>query len=180
LGEPFQRAVTFVIDRLEGGATPVHDTGGNTRFGVSEKAFPHIDIAKLTRQGAEQIYLDHYWNVVNASSLPPSVGLLVFDAAVNLGAVRAAQMLQRLLGLKDDGVIGPKTIHAVKTYQPLSELRVLYSESRLRYYEELSSWKPLYRPFARGWRLRVLRVADEAGGWARSETGVFKDEVERA
>ncbi len=162
---PFGAAVNFVIDKLEGGSQLVTDSGGLTKWGVSKNAHPDVDIKKLTRPGAERIYLDHYWDVVRASELPPALALLVFDGAVNHGPAQAARLLQRVLNVKDDGVVGPKTLAAARSFHPASELRSLFSEIRLRTYEDLARNKPLYRRYLRGWRLRVLRVADEAGRW---------------
>ena len=119
----------------------------------------------MDRAHAERIYLDRYWHAVRASELPPALALLVFDTAVNQGPREAAKLLQRVLKLRDDGVVGPKTLAAANGFRPAAELRALFSEIRLRTYEELAATKPRYRPYLRGWRLRVLRVADEAGRW---------------
>lgn len=163
--ETFGAAIAFVIDRLEGGGALVADTGGSTRWGISKNAHPDIDVEHLDRATAEGIYLDRYWNAVRASELPRGLALLVFDAAVNLGPPQAAKLLQRVLGLRDDGIVGPKTLAAADRFRPRSELRALFNEIRLRSYEELARTKPKFRPYLHGWRMRVMRVADEAGRW---------------
>lgn len=167
-GPAFGAAVGFVIDRLEGGAQLVTDTGGETKYGISRNAHPDVDIPNLTRPAAEKLYLDRYWSIVHAGDFPPALGLLVFDTAVNMGSRKAIQLLQRVLNLREDGRVGPKTISAARAFDPQSELRALYNEIRLREYEELAAFKPKYRPYLRGWRLRVLRVADEAGRWGEA------------
>lgn len=161
---PFGAAVTFVIDRIEGGDKRVVDQGGVTRWGISKKAHPDVDIENLDRPGAERIYRDEYWDVVRASELPPALALLVFDASVNHGPELAAKLLQRVLNLHDDGVVGPKTIAAARTFSP-SELRARFNEIRLRWYEDLAAKYPRHRPSLYGWRLRMFRIADEAGRW---------------
>lgn len=46
-----------------------------------------------------------------------SGSLSVFDAAVNHGLGNASRMLQRAVGVVDDGVIGNMTIAAIKKWR---------------------------------------------------------------
>jgi len=163
--ESFSRAVNYVIDRLEGGGTLVQDAGGLTRWGISKKANPDVDIANLTRDGAIDIYRRKYWNAVKGDLLPAALALLVFDAAVNMGPGYVARMLQRLLGIAEDGVIGAKTLLAARAFTPQSELRALFNGVRLQAYYDLVARKPFNKPNLWGWTCRVMRVADEAGRW---------------
>jgi lysozyme family protein len=157
--------VAFVIDRLEGGDSPVTDSGGPTRWGISQRAHPDVDVAHLTRADAEAIYRTSYWEAVTADLLPGGLALLVFDAAVNMGVRQAIGMLQRILRVPEDREIGPVTRAAARAFRPPSELRALYNELRLRTYEEIVATKPTYRSYLYGWRCRVMRLADEAGRW---------------
>jgi lysozyme family protein len=160
----FRPCVDFVIDRIEGGAARVSDTGGDTRYGISAKAFPDEDIANLTRDRACALYLEHYWERCNCALLPAGLDLLLFDAAVNVGALEAVKLLQALLRVKADGVAGAATIGAARRFVPASELRAQFNEIRLRKYEDIVARNPaVYGRYLHGWRLRVLRVADEAG-----------------
>lgn len=164
----FDVAVAFLIDRIEGGAKLITDSGGKTRYGISQKAYPHLDIESLTRGRAEEIYLADYWAPVRADDLEPGLGLLLFDAAVNAGAPQAVKLLQRVLVVEDDGKVGPVTLAAAKRYLELgragaAELRARYNEIRLRTYEDLARTKPVYHQYLYGWRMRVMRVADYAG-----------------
>lgn len=164
----FDVAVAFLIDRLEGGAKVITDSGGKTRFGISQKAYPDLDIEHLSRGAAEALYLRDYWLPVRAEELEPGLGLLLFDAAVNAGPGQAVKLLQRVLSVEDDGRVGPVTLAAARGYLELgragsAELRARYSEIRLRSYEELARTKPVYHQYLYGWRMRVMRVADYAG-----------------
>jgi lysozyme family protein len=159
----FGSSVAFVIDRLEGGELLVNDTGGPTRWGISKRAHPNVDVSKLTRDQALDIYHASYWSPLKADALPRGLDLLLFDAGVNMGVGFAAKLLQRVLKIKEDGVVGPETIAAAKSFRPQSELRALLNGIRLRTYEELARSKPVYTQYMNGWRLRVLRLADESG-----------------
>lgn len=159
----FGSAVAFVIDRLEGGGVSVTDTGGLTRWGISKKAHPDVDVATLTRFEAIALYHVRYWNVIQGDKLPRGLDLLLFDAAVNMGSPQAVRLLQRVLRIAEDGVVGPDTLKACRAYRPSSELRALYNEIRERSYSDLAASKPVYKQHLYGWRCRLFRVADEAG-----------------
>lgn len=159
----FGASASFVIDRLEGGGVTVNDTGGKTRWGISKRSHPNVDIDALTRNQALDIYHSSYWSPLRCDALSRGIDLIVFDCGVNMGVKTSAMLLQRVLRVHEDGVVGPETIAAVKSYRPQSELRALLNELRLRTYEDLARSKPVYRPYVHGWRCRILRLADEAG-----------------
>lgn len=86
-----QRATTFDsaigdVLRAEGGYVndPV-DRGGATKYGISQKAYPKLDIANLTEAQAREIYKRDYWDKIGADALPENLRELAFDAAVNQG-----------------------------------------------------------------------------------------------
>lgn len=122
------------------------DPGGLTKYGISQRAYPNLDIRNLTRADAIHIYQRDYLvknrlheltNVQNAE--------IVLDWFVNGISVKA---LQKALGVTQDGVMGPQTLKAIDTIEP----RVLLM-ARLDYYVNL-----VKHPFLRGWvnRLKLL------------------------
>ena len=161
--QAFGFAVRWVID-AEGGATLVTDTGGATRWGVSSKAHPGVDIEHLTRKDAERIYHESYWEPIHGDALPPMLAFVVFDAAVNMGVPKSVTILQTCLRrVAVDGVMGPETLAAAKLYLPRAELVAQCLELRLRHYADLGR-VAAYAPYHHGWRMRVVRLALEAGG----------------
>lgn len=110
----FERAVEFVL-RFEGGyVNDPNDSGGATNFGISQRAFPDIDVASLTRDDAKAIYRAKYWDFCKCDQLPEALALILMDSAVNQGPAAAVRMLQRTVGVREDGVIGQETISAIK------------------------------------------------------------------
>jgi lysozyme family protein len=143
---------------------------------VSAKAHPGVDIANLTREQAEQIYFDDYWRAIRGNALPPALALVLFDAAVNMGVVASVRILQTVLrNVTVDGVMGPETVGSAKMFMPRHELVALALEYRLRWYEDLAgkdesspsrdAARKKYGPYLYGWRMRVIRLALEAGRW---------------
>jgi lysozyme family protein len=152
----FLESVDFVIDCLEGGGRLIRDSGGWTRWGISQKGNPDVDVLDLTRDAAVSLYHDRYWLPCGAPSLPRGLDLLVFDAGVNMGPRVAVKLLQDILAVPADGIPGPRTLGAASHFANQRELRALYNDSRQRAYEQMHGPN-------RGWRLRTWRVADEAG-----------------
>ena len=71
---------------IEGGyVNDPRDPGGETKFGISKRAYPNIDIAQLTLEQAQQIYLRDYWDACGCDTMPWERALCVFDMAVNQG-----------------------------------------------------------------------------------------------
>lgn len=85
----FQQAVEFVLKKEGGYVNHPDDPGGETNFGISKRAYPHLDIAALTRKEAIQIYHEDYWLPISREVEHPHMQFIVFDAAVNHGVTRA-------------------------------------------------------------------------------------------
>lgn len=164
-GPVFADAVRWVIEVAEGGSRLVEDQGGLTRWGISHRAYPDLDIASLTRSHAEDIYLRDYWRPIKGNALSPALALCLFDGAVNLGPPQAVKLLQSCIRVTVDGVMGPETVSAAKLFLPRAELVALFLEIRLRFYDSLAQKYTHHRASAYGWRMRVMRLALEAGRW---------------
>lgn len=143
---PFEFAVDFVLLQEDGYVNDPRDPGGETKYGISKKAFPDLDIASLTVTQAKEIYRKQYWNAVQADELPPGVGLMVFDLAVNAGVHRSIILLQRACKVAEDGVLGPLTLEAAKHVDPMSLGAV-----RVEFYRAL----PTYAIYGHGWIRRT-------------------------
>lgn len=177
----FLDAVRWVIDRAEGGGQLIEDQGGLTRWGISQRAYPNEDIAKLTRQRAEMLYLMDYWRPLRGNALPPALAFVLFDTAVNMGGAAAAKILQGALHITQDGIVGPETVSRAKQYYPRHELVARFLELRLRFYEALAAKHPHHAGSLYGWRMRVLRLAEESGAWrALWRDDVKQDSYDRA
>lgn len=151
----FSQAVAFVLaDRIEGGyVNDPRDPGGETRFGISKRSYPKVNIKTLTRAGAIEIYKRDYWDATMCADLPPKVAVVMFDCAINQGPGVAARLLQNALSVASDGVIGPKTIAAAKAAQE-DDLVVQFIGWRLRRYAFTAN----AATYMRGWANRVLEL----------------------
>lgn len=165
------------------------DRGGATNWGVTldalrlEGQFRDVDldddgdvdaddVRLLPRTEAAAILRQRYADGPGFSKIgDPQVRLLCVDASVNHGPRPAAQLLQRALGVLDDGKIGPATLQAVNMQSGLRlAIRVLAERSTL--YGQIVSRDPvLRRAVEAGFRLQ----AENAGGWANRLAGLLKN-----
>lgn len=121
-----------------------------TKYGISAMAYPDEDIVGLTLDRAKQLYRRDFWDAVRADELPDAVRFDVFDAAVNSGVSRAIKWLQLAIGIEADGVLGPKTLAAVRAVDP-QKLSKRYNGIRLRFMTDVVTWLT----FGRGWARRI-------------------------
>lgn len=134
----FDEAAPWIL-KEEGGLTT--DTGGLTKYGISSKANPDIDVAHLSKEQALELYHTRYWKAIDADSLAPNMRLAAFDSAVNegVGATKA--------WLKESGGDIDK-----------------FMALRAAKYAELAR-DPKYAPYAKAWARR-LRDLGASGGFA--------------
>ena len=104
------KAMKWVIMAEGGYVNNRHDPGGETKYGISKRAYPDTDIKNLTEQGAIAIYEKDYWHVRGIDLLPYPLDCAVFDMGVNSGQPVAVKILQCLIDTTSDGVIGQITL----------------------------------------------------------------------
>lgn len=122
------------------------------RGGLPKRSVRHIEDAELG-----DIYRRQYWDAVRADELPTGVDLAAFDVAVNSGPARAAKILQRALGISQDGHIGAATLAAVARRDPETIVRD-YMDARRSFLRGLSG----FRHFGKGWMRRCDEIEDAA------------------
>ena len=89
----FEKALKFVLKWEGGYSNDPNDPGGETKFGISKRSYPELDISKLTLKQAKEIYYQNYWLKTGCDELPYPFNIVVFDTAVNMGRRRAMEFL---------------------------------------------------------------------------------------
>lgn len=152
----FDTAFDLVIKAEGGYVNDPNDPGGETKYGISKRAYPDLDIASLTLQQAKDIYYADYWCEIEGDVLPCPLNIYVFDSAVNQGTKTAIKLLQRALGLPDDGVIGPKTLAAIKSMKFPRTVETWFMTHRAVHYASL----PNFRMYGKGWMHRLFDLIE--------------------
>ena len=163
----FDKAFVKLIDHEKGLSLDPKDRGNwttgiigrgelkGTKYGISAMSYPHLNIQALTLDQAKEIYREDFWG--QADLIPDAVRFDFFDAAVNSGYVQSVKWLQRAAGAKDDGVIGPKTLLAVRMADP-QQLAKRFNGHRLRAMSNMKGWDSQ----GRGWARRIATNLLEA------------------
>lgn len=147
------------------------DPGGATMKGVTLKTFRRFvkadatkdDLRKITDAQLETVYRREFWDTVSGAQLPSGVDMAVFDFSVNSGPSRAAKYLQKVVGVKQDGKIGPATLEAVNNMSPTALINT-YMDERLAYMKRAKGssgalkGKLLWPTFKNGWQRRIDSV----------------------
>ncbi len=135
------------------------DAGGTTKYGISQRAYPDLDIKQLTEQEAKNIYHLDYWIPAKTDKVPAQIREIYFDMVVNFGQRSAVKVLQQACNgkntydIKVDGLIGNATIGACKNVEP-DRLRAY----RVLKFARIVIKKPSQERFWFGWYRRALRI----------------------
>lgn len=169
----FVDCLNLTLDLWEVGPTKdgsTVDTGGHTRWGISARAFPEVDIASLTVGGAAALYHSQYWHPLGLDDLRSwRVAAKVFDIVVNLGPRQEGGRLtvgagpkvaQRALAhvgrdVVVDGLFGPKTRAALNDLPQLEALNALCVEQSRHYSRLALRDGAKYGRYEGGWLARA-------------------------
>lgn len=137
----FEKAIKFIFKWEGGYVNDPLDPGGETKYGISKRSYPNVDIRELTEQDAKDLYWRDYWDKAGCEDLPWPMCLVVLDAAVNHGVSRARKFLE----LSGDN---------------WREYLLL----RMAFYLDIVRRKRSQKKYIRGWLNRVASLHKEARG----------------
>ena len=154
----FNEIIEKVLEHEGGYVNDPTDLGGETKYGITKRFYPNVDIKNLTIEQAKEIYKQDYWDKNKVESLPQNLWHIYFDMCVNMGKRTAVKVLQRAANnrgkdLEVDGGLGPKTIEALNGVE-LDRVRAF----RVKYYVDLITAKPEQEKFYLGWFRRATEV----------------------
>ncbi len=156
----FDIAVAKVI-RREGGEAVTNDPkdpGGLTKYGISKRNHPTVDIESLTLDQAKAIYLGEYWKDTWCGRIDSQIKAeLVFDAAVNLGVNKAVRLAQEASGAVVDGLMGKNTLAAIQSLYD-DDFMTSFSMARIRHYVAICKNNKDLKKFFFGWVVRALDI----------------------
>ena len=160
----FDRALQFVLQREGAYSNHPNDRGGPTQYGITQATFNSAkqqgiisntitSVRELTLDDARKIYDEMYWDQISGDTLPDDLSVALFDTAVNMGVATAIRMLQRILNVTQDGIIGPQTLEAIGNYQ--GDLIDNFLDAREERYRNIVQNNSTQSVFLTGWLSRV-------------------------
>lgn len=164
MSDSYQDCLDFTLGR-EGGWYDGSraDDPNPTMYGIIQKNYDTYRDGKTEpRQSVQLVSQDEvrdfykwYYTRSGAYLCGPLAAMTVFDAAVNCGEVTAAKLLQRALGVTEDGTIGGETQKAIVAADD-GALAAKVSWERLRHYLTIVQAKPRELPDLPSWLQRTL------------------------
>ena len=155
----FETAFRLLIGHEGGYVNDPVDRGGETKFGISRRAYPDLDIRGLSLDDARAIYRRDYWDRLRLDEMPVPVRMAAFDFAVNSGVAAAARALQSIAGVPADGIVGPLTVAGVRRIDPAA-IRFGLAAHRALIMLRLIARDRSQARFAAGWANRLETEMD--------------------
>ena len=161
----FLIAVKGVLEREGGYVKDPDDHGGATKYGISQRSYPQLDIEMITREDAVDIYDLDFWNPLRCNEIIDQVlANCLFDFGVNAGLKQSVKVMQAVAGVSVDGFIGPITMGAIneKCVQGGAEILALrFTLCRIAFYSDLAARRKSQRKFLPGWINRALKALND-------------------
>jgi len=133
----FEQCVAIIFEHEGDYSNDPKDRGGETRYGISKRAYPNLDIKNLTRAEAKKIYRIDYWDAIDADDLPEHLRLMAFDCAVNQGVSACKMILKNVLPNPDK----VQSLHSFVDFRLVRYAR-----------------NPAFDRFGLGWTRRIIDV----------------------
>jgi lysozyme family protein len=176
----FAKAMKPVLVHEGGKVDDPRDPGGRTNQGVTQSTYnlyrksigkKPTDVYNMTNVERDAIYKKRYWDVVEGDQLPPGLGYVLFDGAVNSGPSQSVKWVQRAMGTrytgKVDGQMGLMTLEAIAAFPDHDRLIAAVIERRLAFLKNLRTWGT----YGKGWKRRVESVLATGQAWAAGSVG---------
>ena len=81
----FNNIIEVVLQHEGGYVNDPNDLGGETKYGITKRFYPDVDIKNLTKEQAKTIYHTDYWRRAKCDEVPPYLRHIYFDMCVNFG-----------------------------------------------------------------------------------------------
>lgn len=160
----------FILSWEGGFANVKGDKGGATKYGVTIATWKAQgydkdgdgdidvnDLKAITSADAMEICRKNYWNRWMADEInSQSIANILVDWVWSSGS-NGIRIPQQMLGVKADGVVGPKTIAALNRQNP-REFFYKLKERRKKFLEDIVAKSPGQKKFLKGWLNRLCCI----------------------
>lgn len=158
----------FILKWEGGFVDDPQDLGGATNMGVTIGTWRQVgydkdgdgdidvdDLKLLTKQEVvDRVLKPHYWDRWKADNIASqSVANIAVDWVWASGA-HGIKRVQKLLGVKEDGIVGNITLAALNSVSPLTMFGRI-KQARIKFIDEICASRPANNKFKNGWLNRI-------------------------
>lgn len=165
----YKKLIPFIL-RWEGGfANDPVDRGGATMKGITIGTFtvyrntkgnpePTVtDLKNISDQEWEDVFKSLFWDRWHADNIKTqSIANILVDWVWASGKY-GITIPQRILGVTQDGVVGPKTIEALNA-RDADKLFAQLRQARINFVETIVKRNPSQGKFLNGWKKRIYSI----------------------
>ena len=167
MGANFQLVIPLLLKAEGGHVDNPKDYGGETKFGISKKQYPNVDIENLTLEEACDILERDYWNRYRLIEIREQiVANQSFLLLINMNPLNAGKIVQKAINdckiirpaIQEDGIIGSNTLSTINSFTPYETISLsanLRNEA-CRYYLQRVDDDPTQIANFRSWIRRSL------------------------
>lgn len=158
-----KKLIPFILKWEGGFSNHPSDRGGATNKGITISTFRSFygkdktvgDLVKMTSEQWENIFRAGYWNPFRGDGISSQgVANICVDWAWASGTKTAIRQVQRIVGVKEDGLCGPVTLDAINKMDGRT-LFVKIREARLAFVDTIIRRDASQRVFEKGWKRRI-------------------------
>ena len=169
LALPFEQL--FAKARSQGVFILPDDKGGPTLCGITMSTYneynkkagkPLVDLNSFTQMDADDwmgVFKSMFWSKIGGDGIQnQAIADMMVDWAWTSGYVGVVKRVQKIVGAKRDGIVGPKTLALINSRNSVCLLDALVLE-RCEFYRERVRKNPKQRKFLQGWINRTKDCA---------------------
>jgi lysozyme family protein len=165
----FKEIIKKVLKNEGGYVNNPKDSGGETYKGITKKYYPEWNgweiVDSLTDKNEEHellndlvydFYRENYYEPLNIEKVnSKNVQYQILDTSINMGRITTTKLLQTVVGVTADGIIGNNTLNAVNMLDE-EKLLLRFKISKIARYAHLVNKYPKNKVFLSGWINRTL------------------------
>jgi len=155
------------IDRNEIGSSGISNRGITQQTYNSyakQRKLPLKNVIHLTEGETREFYQNEFFVRPKLDMLPDKTAVVLFDFGINASPRTAIKSLQKVVGTKSDGLMGPKTQKAVVDYIRVNGENTLLKQiitERENHNANLIKNNPKkYGDFQKGWENRIKEIKE--------------------
>lgn len=161
-----KKLIPFILKWEGGFSNHPLDKGGATNKGITISTFRQFfgknatveQLKNMTDEQWETILRRGFWDKFGADDIVnQSVANMCVDWAWCSGAATAIRRVQRLAGVKADGIVGRVTLEAINGKNG-KEFFEAVKAGRLSFVEAIVRRDPSQKVFVKGWRNRISSI----------------------
>lgn len=164
---PYERM--FAESKKTGFANDPDDSGGATMCGITiatytiyckKKEFPLPTVDKLKNITSEQwadVLKTMYWDRWKADEIICQDIANILVDWIWVSGSNGIKIPQRILGVKDDGVVGSVTIAALNSVNPIKLFNQIH-EARIKFVDDIVRNRPSQKKYIKGWKRRINAI----------------------